>query len=196
MRLREPLAAGLAFVTLVGSIVFGEARAPRRKEAKPPVAEQVLPSPPPALPDPPLPVQQAQAVGASQCVPMLDLMSRQTLTSAYDVQSGWSTSDPSRHIFQSIAVLNTPGNTPPDGFAALIAAPLSAGGCEGVSMQVFPLAGDCPSAQKAMLQGGKLIAPLMNARIMQDARSNRIVLLPAYNNTCIAITVDTRFATP
>ena len=63
-------------------------------------------------------------------------------------------------------------------------------------MQVFPLAGDCPSAQKAMLKDGRLLAPMLNTRLMLDARGNRVILLPGYRNTCIAVSVDTRFGTP
>lgn len=201
MRLQGSGPAGIARVGLALPLLLAPLGAvgletPRREESKPAASAAAPPPPPPRLPEPPLPVRQAQAVGLGQCAPILDRMSRQTLTSAYDVQSGWSTSDPARHVFQSIAALNTPGNTPPDGFAALIAAPVTAGTCDGVSLQVFPLAGDCQSAQKAMLEGGRTVAPLMSARIMQDARGNRIILLPAYNNTCIAIAVDTRFGSP
>ena len=141
-------------------------------------------------------MRDATQAGIGQCAPILDLMSKQTLTRAYDVQSGWSRADPSHHVFQSVAASTTPGNVPPDGLTALVAAPVTAGGCDGVSLQVFPLAGDCPSAMKTMLKDGRLLAPLMNARIMVDAHGNRVFLLPAYHDTCIAVSVDTRFGTP
>lgn len=155
-----------------------------------PAAEPVV------LPDPPTPVIHAREVGLGQCAPILERMSRQTLTGRYDVQSGWFRADASRHIFQSLAALTRPGNTPPDGIAALVAAPVAAGGCDGVALQVFPLAGDCQTAQKAMLADGTLLAPMLNTRIMLDGRGNRILLLPAYNDTCIAIAVDSYFGTP
>lgn len=146
------------------------------------------------LPDPPTPVVQARAIGLGQCAPVLDLMSRLVLTSRYEMQSGWSQIDPAHHIFQSVAALNAPHKAPPDGMAALIAAPVTAGGCDGIAVQVFPLAGDCQSAQKFLLNGGKTIAPLLNARIMQDRNGNRVFLLPGFANTCIAVAVDSRFA--
>ena len=150
------------------------------------------PPPPFILPDPPTPVRQAQDVGLGQCAPVLDLMSRQALTGPYDVQSAWSAGDPSHHVFQSIAALRNPANTPPDGFAALIAAPAE-GRCDGVVVQVFPLAGDCQSAQNVMLQTGKQLGPMLGTRLMLDAKGNRIILVPGFANTCIAISVDTRF---
>ena len=126
---------------------------------------------------------------------MLDSMARESLTTTYDIQSGWSPDAPANHVFQSVAVLNRPGNVPPDGLAALIAAPLAAGGCDGVIVQVFPLAGDCAGAQKVLLSGGgKTLGPLLNARIMLDAAQRRLFLLPGYANTCIAVAVDSRFA--
>lgn len=149
-----------------------------------------------ALPVPPTPVRQAQEIGLGRCAPVLDRMSRRTLTSAYDVQSGWSRNDPSRHIFQSVAVLNRPGNNPPDGLVALIAAPVTGGACDGVAVQVFPLAGDCQSAQHLILRGGKTVAPLLDARIMQDAGGNRLFLLPGFAQTCIAVAVDTFVGAP
>ena len=192
-----------ALALLLASIVAGHGRqawAQAPQAQKKPVAQPAPPPPPSAapvvLPDPPTPVRQAQTIGLGACAPVLDLMARKTLTSPYDVQSGWSRTDPSRHIFQSIAALHTPANTPPDGFAALVAAPVTAGGCDGVAVQVFPLAGDCQNAQKLMLQGGQTLGPMMDARIMLDARGNRVILLPAYNNTCIAISVDTHFGIP
>ena len=183
--------SALALVAILASAA--QAQTPR------PLKDKVAPSqaqPAPPLPNPPLPVKEAQAAGIGQCAPILDLMSRQTLTTHYDVQSGWSRADPSHHIFQSVAALNTPGNNPPDGFAALVAAPVTAGGCDGVALQVFPLSKDCPTAQAAMLRDGKLIASLVNARIMVDARGNRVILVPAYNHTCIAVSVNSSFGTP
>lgn len=149
--------------------------------------------PPTKLPDPPIPVQQAVDIGLGQCAPILRSMSREALASPYDVQSGWSRSDPTHHIFQSVAALRNPANNPPDGLAALIAAPVSSSGCDGVVVQVFPLAGDCPSAQKVMLQTGKVSTPMLGTRIMLDGQGHRVILLPAFANTCIAISIDTRF---
>jgi hypothetical protein len=160
-----------------------------KKTAPPPVAAPIV------LPDPPLPVVQARQLGLAGCAPMLDSMARESLTTTYDVQSGWSPDAPANHVFQSVAVLNRPGNVPPDGLAALIAAPLGAGGCDGVIVQVFPLAGDCAGVQKLLLAGGgKTLGPLLNARIMLDANQRRLFLLPGYANTCIAVAVDSRFA--
>ena len=179
-----------------GAGLSDPASSKKKKRGAAPAAVAPPPQPPVVLPEPPLPVQQAQAAGIGQCAPILDLMSHQTLTSRYDIQSGWSRSDPSHHIFQSVAALNNPANTPPDGFAALVAAPVTSGGCDGVALQVFPLKGDCASAQQTMLRGGKVIGQMLNSRIMLDARGNRVILLPAYNNTCIALSVETRFGAP
>jgi hypothetical protein len=177
---------------------------PRRaevpKKTAPPSAVAPKPAPAPVaapivLPNPPLPVVQARQLGLAGCAPMLDSMARESLTTTYDVQSGWSPDAPANHVFQSVAVLNRPGNVPPDGLAALIAAPLAAGACDGVIVQVFPLAGDCAGAQKVLLAGGgKTLGPLLNARIMLDAAQRRLFLLPGYANTCIAVAVDSRFA--
>jgi len=168
-------------------------REPRRQPVK-----NTTPRPaaaPIILPDPPIPVVQARQVGLDRCAPMLNAMSHESLTTTYDVQSGWSPILPANHVFQSVAALTHPGNIPPDGFAALVAAPLASGACDGVIMQVFPLAGDCVGAQKLLLaSGGRTIGPLLNTRIMVDAAGRRLFLVPGYANTCIAVAVDSRFA--
>jgi hypothetical protein len=185
-----------------------DAEPAKKSKAKPPAkverprrpdAAKKIPPPavatPIVLPNPPLPVAQARQLGLAGCAPMLDSMARESLTTTYDVQSGWSPDAPANHVFQSVAVLNRPGNVPPDGLAALIAAPLAAGACDGVILQVFPLAGDCAGAQKLLLAGGgKTLGPLLNARIMLDANQRRLFLLPGYAHTCIAVAVDSRFA--
>ncbi len=155
------------------------------------------PAPPVVLPDPPTPVVQARQIGLDQCASLLNSMSHETLTTTYDVQSGWSQGAPAKHVFQSVAVLTKRGNSPPDGLAALIAAPLGGGTCDGVILQVFPLAGDCANAQRILLAGGgKTLGPIVNANIMVDAAGRRLFLLPGASKTCIAIAVDSRFASP
>ena len=47
-----------------------------------------------------------------------------------------------------------------------------------------------------MLTTGHLIAPMMNTRIMLDGQGKRVILLPGYANTCIAISVDSHFGQP
>lgn len=161
-------------------------------------AEKAKPAPPAplVLPDPPTPVVEAQQLGLAQCGPMLAKMGHETLNSAYSVQSSWSPAAPAQHVFQSVAILNTPRNVPPDGLAALVAAPLAGGKCDGVALQVFPLAGNCQAAQKMLLAGGKNIGAMLNARVLLTGAGQRLFLLPGFNNTCIAVAVDSSFAPP
>ena len=173
---------------------------PPRAASTPAAAPVPTSGPPPAaapvvLTNPPLPVVQARQLGLDKCAPMLDSMSRESLTTKYDIQSAWSTAAPANHVFQSVAVLSKPGNVPPDGLAALIAAPLGSGGCDGVIVQIFPLAGDCAEAQKVLLAGGgKTIGALLDGRILLDSAQRRLFLIPGYGNSCIAVAVDSRFA--
>ena len=182
---------------IVALLVLSGAAAYSQQRAKPqPAPKPVPPAPAPlVLPSPPTPVIDMAEAGVTQCVPMFDQMSRQVLTRAYKAQSGWSKADPSRHVFASIAALSSPGNTPSDGIAALIAAPREAG-CDGVTIQIFPLAGDCPSAAKVMLQSGSTMTPLMNTRVLTDNAGHRIILMPGSANTCVAVSVDTLFGDP
>jgi len=169
---------------------------PAAKHKKPP-ANSVKPAPPPAavvLPDPATPVAQALELGMTDCVPALTAMAHDTLTSNYDVQSGWHRGDQVHHVFQTIAGLNAPANTPPDSFVALIAAPVSAGGCDGVSVQVLPLAGACDTAQEVIQKDGKNLGALLGTKLMLDGKGKRLILLPGAANTCIAITVESRFS--
>ena len=197
-------AGRLALVATAALAGLAQAQTPPAKPAvKPPArsnpprpAPAAAPAQPPRLPDPPIPVAQARDAGLGQCAPTLDAMARQTLTQPYDVQSGWARADAGRHVFQSVAAMSNPANKPADGFAALIAAPVTAGGCDGVAVEVFPLAGDCQSAAAFMIKGGQTATPLMNARIMIGAAGARTILLPGAANTCVAISVNTRFEAP
>jgi hypothetical protein len=153
-------------------------------------------APPVILPEPPTPVRQVGELGLTPCIGVVDKMARETLTSQYDVQSGWNRLAPSQHIFQSVAVLNRPQSSPPDGLAAIVAAPTPGGSCDGVAMQVFPIAGDCQSAQKVLIARGSGTTPILNARIMIDSGGRRVFLLPGFANTCIAVAVDSTFGEP
>jgi hypothetical protein len=172
------------FFTCVASPAM--AANPAAKHKKPPAAENPAAPPPPVvatLPDPPTPVTQALGLGMDTCAPVLSAMSHETLTSAYDVQSGWHRADPAHHVFQTVAGLKTPANTPPDSFVALIAAPGSASGCDGVSVQVLPLAGTCETAQKVLETNGKRLGALLGSQIMVDGAGKRLILLPGAANT-------------
>lgn len=153
---------------------------------------QVLPglqTPPPAPAPPASPAQQAAAVGLGQCSPLIDQMVADSVDGRTDHTSGWSRDNPNKHVFQSVIAMNHPG-TPPDALAAVIAAPVATGGCDGASVRIFPLGADCPSVQQAVQNGGQFMAMLLNTRIMLDANNKRLFLLPGANNTCIAVAVD------
>ena len=192
------------FGALAAFCIFGspavQAADPAAKHKKPATALQAPAAPatapvPVVLPDPPTPVAQALGVGMTACAPMLSAMAHDTLTSAYDVQSGWHRGDPTHHVFQTVAGLNTPANAPPDSFVALIAAPVGDGNCDGVSVQILPLAATCAIAQKVIETGGKSLGALLGSQIMVDGAGKRLILLPGAANTCIAISVDSRFGT-
>ena len=168
-----------------------------RKPAKPAAAQPAAAPPPPVvLPDPPTPVVQVREIGLTQCADVVDRMARQTLTSNYNVQSGWNRAAPTRHVFQSVAILNNPQSTPQDGLAALVATPTPDGSCDGVALQVFPLAGDCATAQKIIQASGSTATPILNARILFDRQGRRLFLVPGFGKTCIAVAVDSAFGTP
>ncbi|GLS21806.1 hypothetical protein GCM10007874_48230 [Labrys miyagiensis] len=164
-------------------------KAPAKK-----AAPATAPAPAP-LPDPPLPVQQAQKLGLTQCLGMVDQISRGTLNSQYDVQSGWNGQAPAQHVFQSVAVVERPEVMPANGLAAIIATPTPGGTCDGVAVQVFPLASDCGTAQKYMQSAGSTPTPILNTQIMIDRDGKRVFLLPGVNKTCIAVSVDSSFGT-
>jgi hypothetical protein len=166
---------------------------PAKKPKNKPVAAEVALPVPLVLPDPPTPVQQIQQLGITRCVNVMNKMSRETLNRNYDVQSGWNRDAPAQHVFQSVAVLNSPQSTPQDGLTALVATPTPNGSCDGVALQVFPLAGDCASDQKLMEAGGSTTRPLINARIMFDTNGKRLFLVPGFGKTCIAVAVDSIF---
>ena len=163
-------------------------KAPAPKATKPQAAEKPI-----VLPEPPTPVVQVQQIGLPQCAGVVNKMSRETLTRTYDVQSGWNREAPTQHVFQSVAVLNSPKNIPQDGLVALVATPTPNGACDGVALQVFPLAGDCDSVKKVLENGGSTARPILNTQIMFDPTGKRLFLLPGLGKTCIAVAVDSTF---
>ncbi len=134
-------------------------------------------------------------MGLNQCAPLLDKMVSEKVTGQTDHISGWSPQNPSQHLFQSVYAVTHEGN-PPDAIAAVIAAPTTAGVCDGAAVQVFPLGQDCASVQKAVENGGRLTGMLLNSRIMADANGARLFLLPGFNNTCIIVAVDSYLQAP
>jgi hypothetical protein len=193
----------LKWLTLTGAVLALGVASDRTLAQSPPAPQarpaqaHAKPAKPPAGPEvtaaSPLPVQQVKQIGVNQCVGMVDSMAKATLTGRYEVQSGWNRTAPGKHVFQSVAVLNKPQTSPPDSMTALVAAPTPGGSCDGVTMQVFPLASTCDAAQKLMLAGGSVSTPMLNARIMFDHNNKRIFLLPGFANTCIAVAVDSTF---
>ncbi|MGJ4854283.1 hypothetical protein ACN6KF_000211 [Labrys sp. La1] len=169
---------------------------PARKHkpaAKQPAKPAPAPPAPVVLPEPPLPVQQIRQFGTTSCTSLVDQMSRGSLNSKYDVQSGWNRQAPAQHVFQSVAVIDRPEVTPANGLAAIIATPTPSGSCDGVTVQVFPLASDCATAQTYMRSTGASPIPILNTQIMIDRNGKRIFLLPGVNKTCIAVSVDSSF---
>jgi hypothetical protein len=169
--------------------VLGRAQAAAHRKAHP----ASPPAPPIVLPEPPLPTQKAKLLGLTQCIGAIDKMSRDVLNKDYNIQSGWDRQNPTQHTFQSVAILNNPRAKPADGLAAIVATPTPNGACDGVTLQVFPLAGSCARAL-TILKGptGKAI-PLKDARIVFDSNGRRFFLLPGFADTCIAVAVDSTF---
>jgi hypothetical protein len=171
-------------------------RAPKPRPALRRTAANLAAPAPVILPDPPTPVRQVRQIGLPQCVDVMNKMAHETLNRRYDVQSAWNHDAPGQHVFQSVAILNNPQSAPPDGLAALVATPTGGESCDGVALQVFPLAGDCQSVQKMMLANGSASTPILNARILFDRNGRRLFLLQGFANTCIAIAVDSTFGEP
>lgn len=170
------------------------------RKTKPAGKRPAKPAPAPAapfvLPEPPLPVQQLSQLGATPCATLVDQMSRGSLNSKYDVQSGWNRQAPVQHVFQSVAVIERPEVAPANGLAAIIAAPTSASSCDGVIVQIFPLASDCQTAQNYMRSAGATAIPILSTQIMIDRNGKRVFLLPGVNKTCTAVSVDSSFGLP
>lgn len=164
-----------------------------KQPAKPAAKPAPAPPAPVALPEPPLPTQQIRQFGPTPCAGLVDQMARGTLTNKYDVQSGWSRQAPAQHVFQSVAVIERPEVKPANGLAAIIATPTPLGSCDGVTVQVFPLASDCATAQGYMRSAGSTAIPILGTQIMIDRDGKRVFLLPGVNKTCIAVSVDSSF---
>jgi hypothetical protein len=183
---------------LVFQTGFGiAAQASSRKAPVRPAASPAKPAEPAATPHPlpaiPIPVEHVQNAGIGQCKDIVGQMSREVLTSQYDAQSGWNLKDPPNHVFQSVAGVVYPRNTPPNALAALIAAPMGPEHCDGVAVQVYPLAQPCDKVQNFLSADTKPLATLMNIRVVLDAHKKRLFLLPGLGKSCIAISVVSYF---
>lgn len=149
-----------------------------------------------ALPEPPIPAQHAAQAGITRCVPAVDQLARSALTSPYNAQSTWNQSNPSTHVFQSVAGVRNAKNNPPSGMVAIIAAPVATEGCDAVAVEVYPLAGTCADVQKLAAKGGETETSLEDIRVITDIQKRRLFLLPGYGNTCIAVSVNSFFGPP
>lgn len=120
-------------------------------------------------------------------------MTANSIGGPYAQSSMWHTADTNKHIFQTVAGVSLPSN-PPDALTALITAPLAGNVCDGVAVQVIPLATDCANAENLVKNGrGGLAMMLRNTRVMLDANQDRLMLLPGANNTCVVVSVKSYF---
>lgn len=176
----------------------GQPPAARRPPATPP-ATPTRPATAPApvqLPEPPIPAQHIAQAGIPQCIPAIDQIARGALTAPYNAQSTWNQSNPALHVFQSIAGIKNPRNNPASGLVALVAAPLTSERCDVVAMEVYPLAGACPDVQKIMTKGGEVETALEDLKVITDPQRRRLILIPGYANTCVAVSVNSFFGPP
>jgi hypothetical protein len=144
----------------------------------------------------PLPVQHVTQLGIQPCIGVMDKMARGNLNQHYEAQSAWNKDAPAEHVFQSVVVMHTPQGMPQDVLVALTATPTPNGACDGVTVQVFPLAVDCQSVKKQMENNGSTSRPIINALVVFDKNGQRIFLLPGMANTCIAVAVDSTYGVP
>ena len=144
-------------------------------------------------PEPPLPLAHVREAGIPACAPMVERMSREALTSDYNVQSGWSLKDPPHHVFQSVAGLKYPKNNPSNALAAIIAAPLGENECDGVVVQVYPLGVACEVASVKAQAGGRALADLLNIKVVLNAAATRLFFMPGFGKTCVVVSVVSYF---
>lgn len=189
------LAGALIVASLQGS-ALAQKTLPRGKQPpiSPPVAATpVQPVVAPTLPDPPIPAQHLVQAGIEQCKTGVDQVSRQALNAPYNAQSVWSQVDPTHHVFQSVAGVKNPKNAPPSGMVAIIAAPLAPEKCDTVAVEIYPLAKSCPEVQKMLARGGEVETSLEDIKVITDLQKRRVFLMPAFNDTCVAVTVNSFF---
>ena len=188
MALRHGLIAGLCLLASSGQ---GLAQQPAPRGG---VSSDQLPSAPVAPSDEP--AAHAKNAGLGVCEGMLDKMSREIFRGPHAVQSGWNIKDPPNHVFQSVAGLRNASNKPPNALAALIAAPNPVRDCDGVAVQVYPLAIPCAAVQETAQKGGETIANLEGVRVVLDARKARLFFLPGGGATCVVVSVTSYFSAP
>lgn len=124
---------------------------------------------------------------------MIDQLARAAATVPYNAQSIWNPIAPDQHMFQSVLGLSNPKNKPSAGVSALVAAPVASGGCDAVTVEVYPLAVNCEQAATAFAKGGEVRTQLKEVKIVTDAQQRRVILIPGFANTCVAMAVDTVF---
>ena len=178
----------------VASVAQAQTQAPRPQAGPPGFSLDQLPGGgAPTVPDP---VTHAKEAGLEACAPMLDKMSKEVFRGPYAVQSGWNIKDPTNHVFQSVAGLRNSANKPPNALAALIAAPNPTRDCDGVAVQVYPVAAPCSVVQDAAQKGGQQLAVLEGVRVILDARKTRLFLLPGVGPNCVVVSVVSYFSAP
>ena len=141
----------------------------------------------------PLPVQQVEEIGLTQCSSIVEQMSQAGLQGSFQSQSGWHGKDPAKHLFQSVAILQRPDVSPGNGLVAMVASPTNKTGCDGALVQVFPLSGNCETAELKMTENGAVHTPIANIKMMVTSSGDRMFLLPGANDTCVAVSVDSFF---
>jgi hypothetical protein len=106
--------------------------------------------------------------------------------------SSWGTAAPNDNLFLSIVGLSYPSKTTPSAAAVVLAAPLGPKKCEGMTVQIYPLASSCSATQALLIRDGRTIATLHDLPVVETKSGMREVLIPTAGGGCVVVAVGVR----
>ncbi len=155
----------------------GKAKAP----AKPQPAEADKPQFAPAV--------EAQKNDVKTCLPMLNDLSRLSITGPHTSVTSWSREAPNERMFTALSFASQP-NAGGGNFVSVISAtPTAKGRCDGANVRIEPSKQSCEDIARDLQKQNVPKPEVMNGTLLYptNAAGQRLVLLPAAASGCVLI---------
>ncbi|MFY9655166.1 MAG: hypothetical protein WAK01_01055 [Methylocystis sp.] len=136
------------------------------------------------------PVVEAEKNDVKTCLPMLNDLSRFSITGPHTSVTGWNREAPNERIFTAISFAN-PTNAGVGNFISVISAtPTAKGHCDGANVRIEAAKQSCDIIARDLQKQNAPKPETMNGTLLfpTNAAGQRLVLLPSPASGCVVIT--------
>ena len=136
------------------------------------------------------PVVEAQKNDVKTCLPMLNDLSRFSITGPHTSVTSWSREAPNERMFTAMSFASQP-NAGGGNFVSVISAtPTAKGHCDGADVRIEASKQSCEDIARDMQKQNVPKPETMNGTLLYptNAAGQRLVLMPAAASSCVVVT--------